>query len=239
MGSSCRWHRISDLSARLAITALLLSASARGVAVAAGDSGKSASAADSAPAAKVERAADTESPEGLLSSIQVYLTPEEARRRIFPEASAFDRDVRQVPATVKAELKRKLGGEVSEDSLDVWLAYEGGGSLLGYAVTAEEIGKYRPITFMVGIDRGFRVVGAAVLVYRESRGGEVRRSRFLRQYRGKSSRDPIRINRDIVNITGATLSVRALNFGVRKLVSLTELLYGGRALPEPNSADRG
>ena len=227
MGSSCRWHRISDLLARLALATPLLSVSAA-----------AAGAGDSASAAEVGSAAGVESPAGRIGSIQVYLTPDEARRQIFPEASAFDREVRLVPAAVKDHLKRKLGGLVSEDSLDVWLAYDDGGSLLGYAATVEEIGKYRPITFMVGIDPRFRVVAAALLVYRESRGGEVRRSRFLRQYQGKSSRDPIRINRDIVNITGATLSVRALNFGVRKLVSLTELLYGGRALPEPNSAAR-
>ena len=164
------------------------------MAVAAGDSGKSARVLDLAGALEVE------SPEGIFGSIQVYLTPDEARRRIFPEASAFERDMQVVPTSVKAELKQRVGREVvEEDSLDVWLAYDDSGSLLGYAIIAEQIGKYRPITFMVGIDRGFRVAGAAVLVYRESRGGVVRRSRFLRQYRDKSSRDPIRINRDIVN----------------------------------------
>ena len=58
------------------------------------------------------------------------------------------------------------------------------------------------------------------------RKSEVRRSRFLRQYRGKSSADPIRINRDIINITGATLSVRALNTGIKKQLVLVEAFYG-------------
>ena len=78
----------------------------------------------------------------------------------------------------------------------------------------------------MGIGADFKIGGAAILVYRESRGGEVRRSRFLRQYRGKSSADPIRINRDIINITGATLSVRALNTGIKKQLVLVEAFYG-------------
>ena len=118
-----------------------------------------------------------------------------------------------------------LGRSFSGDSLVVDLAYDDEGKLLGYAVVSEEIGKFRPITFIVGVEPDFSVRGAGVLVYRESYGAEVRKKRFLRQYVGKTQSDPIRINRDIVNISGATMSVRALNFGVRKVLALTEHFY--------------
>ena len=170
-----------------------------------------------------------------LGSVKVYMTPAEARGAMFPGAS-FERDIRAIPAAAKVKLAAGIGGAIVEDSLEVWLAYGGDGSFSGYGIIAEEIGKFRPITFMVGISPAFRVTGASVLVYRESRGREVRRSRFLRQYQGKSTGDPIRINRDIINITGATLSVRALNFGVRKLIGLTEYLYGS-VQPAPAAAD--
>ena len=163
------------------------------------------------------------------SILHVYYTADEARHRIFPDAVEFERERRVIPGHVKANLERHLGRPFAEDSLDVFLGYDAERDLLGYAVLSDEIGKYQPITFMVGVTPDFRVQDAAVLVYRETRGAEVRHSRFLRQYRNKTSRDPIRINRDIVNITGATLSVRALNFGVRKLVTATEYLYGDRA----------
>ena len=95
-----------------------------------------------------------------------------------------------------------------------------GGDPLGYAVVAEEVGKFYPITFLVGVDTDLRVKGVRVLVYRESHGGGVRRIRYLRQYRGKSLSDPIRRHRDIINISGATLSVDALNRGVKKVLFL-------------------
>ncbi len=94
------------------------------------------------------------------------------------------------------------------------------GANLGYAVVAEEVGKFYPMTFLVGVDTGLRVKGVRVLVYRESHGGDVRRLRYLRQYRGKSLSDPIRRHRDIINISGATLSVDALNRGVKKVLFL-------------------
>lgn len=103
-----------------------------------------------------------------------------------------------------------------------------GGDKLGYAVTADEVGKFYPITFLVGVDIDLRVKGVRVLVYRESHGGGVRRMRFLRQYRGKSLSDPIRRHRDIISISGATLSVDALNRGVKKILFLLNTTIDAR-----------
>jgi len=64
-----------------------------------------------------------------------------------------------------------------------------------------------------------------VLVYRESRGSEVRKKRFNYQYEGKTIYDPIRINRDIINISGATMSVRSMSAGVKRVLVLVDELY--------------
>lgn len=170
-----------------------------------------------------------------IRSIHVYLTPDQARLELFPETTSFEREVRLIPGSFKEDLERRLGRRFDEDSLEVHIAYDPKRNLLGYSVVTEEIGKYRPMTFMVAMGTDFRVRGAAVLVYRESRGGEVRRSRFLRQYRGKSARDPIRINRDIIGISGATMSVRSLNFGIKKVLAVTEFLYGVQAAVDSTS----
>ncbi len=160
-----------------------------------------------------------------IGTVQVYLSPAEGRAKIFPQAVRFEREVHFLPPAAKVELVEELGRAFAEDSLAVDLAYGKDGALLGYAIVLEEVGKFRPITFIVGVDRHFAVCGAAVLVYRESRGGQVRQPRFLRQYMGKDLGDPIRINRDIINISGATLSVRSLNFGVRKVLALADYFY--------------
>jgi hypothetical protein len=62
-------------------------------------------------------------------------------------------------------------------------------------------------------------------VYRESRGSEVRKKRFNYQYQGKTPYHPIRINRDIINISGATMSVRSMSAGVKRVLVLVEELY--------------
>ena len=89
---------------------------------------------------------------------------------------------------------------------------------LGYAIVTNELGKFYPMTFMVAVTPKLKVKGVRMLIYRETHGADVKRSRFLYQYRGKSVDDPIRINRDIISISGATLSVNAMNRGVKKVL---------------------
>lgn len=156
----------------------------------------------------------------------VLLTQEQALHEIFPEAARTTTETHALPAAVRGVLETRLGRRIREDSVTALLVYDAGGSLRGYAVVTEEIGKYEPITFMVGVTPKFTVRDVAVMVYRESRGGDVKRKRFLRQYRGKSTRDPIDLNRDVINVSGATLSVRAMNAGVKRVLAEITWLYG-------------
>ncbi len=73
----------------------------------------------------------------------------------------------------------------------------------------EEIGKEKPITVGLVVDGGV-LERVRVLVFRESRGYEVREPAFTRQFDGARLREGTRLDRPIDGITGATLSVRAL-----------------------------
>lgn len=73
----------------------------------------------------------------------------------------------------------------------------------------EEIGKEEPITAGFVVENG-RLLQAQVLVYRESRGGEIRYPAFLKQYAGAALQPDGQLDRGIDGISGATLSVRAM-----------------------------
>jgi hypothetical protein len=73
----------------------------------------------------------------------------------------------------------------------------------------EEIGKEKPITVgLVVNDRGMERI--RVLAFRESRGWEVRHPFFTDQFKGIGLTADRRLDHDIDGISGATLSVRAL-----------------------------
>lgn len=85
----------------------------------------------------------------------------------------------------------------------------------------DEIGKTEPITSGIIIDQG-RVEEVRVLIFRESRGSEVHRGIFVAQYADASLNGDNKLDRRIDGITGATLSVWALN----RQVKLALLLDG-------------
>ena len=73
----------------------------------------------------------------------------------------------------------------------------------------DEIGKEKPITVGIVVsDKKIELV--KVLVFRESRGWEVRHDFFTRQFKQVALKDDNRLDKHIDNISGATLSVRAL-----------------------------
>lgn len=74
----------------------------------------------------------------------------------------------------------------------------------------DEIGKEMPITVGVAINDG-AVERVKVLVYRESRGWEVKSPAFTAQFSGAKLAEGQRLDRHIDGISGATLSVRALS----------------------------
>lgn len=76
----------------------------------------------------------------------------------------------------------------------------------------DEIGKERNITSGITLI-GDRVEKVRVLVYRESRGGQVQNIRFTQQYKNKDMDS--NLLKEIDSISGATLSVQAMNKQVK------------------------
>jgi Na+-translocating ferredoxin:NAD+ oxidoreductase RnfG subunit len=160
-------------------------------------------------------------------SEKVYLSLEEAPKMVFPEADEFEeRVVESTP-----ELRDKIKGMIGKAQPSIWekeyktYIAKKDERVIGYSVIIEEIGKHRPITFIVGVTPGGEAENIAVMVYREPYGSEIRTKRFLKQYDGKTLDDPIKTREDIINISGATLSVRAANVGVRKALALISIVY--------------
>lgn len=99
------------------------------------------------------------------------------------------------------------------------------GKFSGWAVVVDEPGKTHPITFIVGIDNQGKVLDVDILEYREAIGYGIKRKSFLRQFRGKTSKDRISVGRDIDAVAGATISSDAAATAVKKSLKLIEELY--------------
>ena len=154
-----------------------------------------------------------------------YMTAAEALRVVFPDAARIvEEDVLLAPeerAAVEGILHARLG----QPAFKVYAGIASDGTLDGFAVIQAEIGKFKLFHFIVGVEPDGRVRRVAVLTYRESRGGEVAQRRFVVQYEDKTAADPIRTSRDIINISGATMSVNSMNHGVKKVLAVIDVVY--------------
>ena len=169
-------------------------------------------------------------------SARVYLTPEEALEIAFPHADAVERKLEIVLPDKKARIEElSHAGKVSR----IFRYYAGiqNGAPVGYAVIADASGKNRSFTFLLVVGPTGSVKMVEILSYHDTHGMEVRQGWFREQYKGKTVADPIRLNEDIRNVSGATLSCRALTEGVRiALASLTIMVPLSPPLPNMGEA---
>ncbi len=121
----------------------------------------------------------------------------------------------------QAVIDKILGHELSALRVRYWRAGETSAWIL------QEIGKEQPITTGIVVNRG-RIQRIKVLIYRESRGWEVRYPFFTDQFRGARLDAKLALNRSIDGISGATLSVRA----IKKLARLA-LYFDQQTLAKP------
>jgi len=154
---------------------------------------------------------------------QVFLTEDQALRSLFGNCR-IERREKALTDEDRQALSKATGLRFPESSF-TFLVAERNGATIGYSLVMNEIGKSEPITFMVAMSPEHRVVDVLVMVFRESRGAEIREKRFLRQFQGKKSADPITINSDIVNYSGATLSSKAITRGVKRALGLFNHFY--------------
>lgn len=157
----------------------------------------------------------------------VYLTPAEALKALFAGSKEVVSEKKRLSAEQRKTVEKQTGGKIAKEEWTFYIA-RSGGKIDGYAVIDNEIGKTEPITFITAMSPRGIITGVEVLVYRESHGSEVRDKAFVKQFAGKKEGDPIRVGQDIRNISGATLSARALAVGAKRAVALRELFYGNQ-----------
>lgn len=148
-----------------------------------------------------------------------FLTVEEARQVLFPDARGFEE--RAADAAALSAAPRRAGAPAWLGAPRVWAA-RGAAGLVGHVVVDRVIGKHEDILYAVGISTDGVVQGVEILSYKESYGGEVSRPRWRRQFVGRRREAPPRFSVDIKNITGATLSCRHLTEGVRRVLVFSE-----------------
>lgn len=153
----------------------------------------------------------------IVAQAKVYASVEQAQQAMFPGQS-----MTLHPFVLTQEQQGKLR-DASSVSLPfqgnrIWKTSDG-----SWFVVDEVVGKHEMITYAVGIGPSGKILQIAVLEYHESYGYEVADEQWRRQFVGKSAAAPIKLEKDIENISGATLSCKHITDGVRRVMSFYDM----------------
>ncbi len=149
-----------------------------------------------------------------------YQTPDDFVRTTFVGKAPAVKTA-WITDSMQPAIERILGHPFAQRRVRYWQL--GGRS----AWVLEEVGKEEPITTGIVVNDG-KIEQVKVLVYRESRGDEVRYPRFTGQFTGAGLKDNQELDRGIDVISGATLSVNALTRLARLALYLNSQAQAGK-----------
>jgi len=153
----------------------------------------------------------------IVAHAKIYVSVEHAQKVLIPNQSLI-----KSPVIITNELQEKMraasGIRHPFQGDRIWRTMDG-----GWFIVDEVVGKHEMITYAVALNPAGAVTGIEILEYVESYGYEVAEALWRKQFIGKTALDPIKLNQDIQNIGGATLSCKHLTDGVKRVAVLYEL----------------
>lgn len=151
-----------------------------------------------------------------------YLTVEQAQKALFPEADRFAPAPVLLTEDQRDAISDKAGVKQRWEKQDVWRA-EKAGQPLGWFVVDNVVGKHEFITYAAALLPEGKVKGVEIMVFKETHGDEVREASWRKTLEGKTLADPFKLDKDVPNISGATLSCRNVMMGVKRLLVLQQV----------------
>jgi hypothetical protein len=146
-----------------------------------------------------------------------YLSLDQAQKTIFPGKTFTPAPVKLTTSQRKA-IEQASGVRVLRDEQQIWRVSGG-----GWFIVDEVVGKHEFITYAVGLNANGSVKQIEIMDYRETYGGQIRDQKWRAQFVGKTSKSTLKLDSDIKNISGATLSCRHITDGVKRLLALYEI----------------
>jgi hypothetical protein len=159
--------------------------------------------------------------EGGKFQLQVYLTKKQAFKIAFPEADEIKKEKQWLTSDQKLSIGELCLLTITENRFTFYLGIKNS-KPMGYMLIDNIIGKSFPITFMTVLNLDGTVRDVEIMVYREPQGWEVRNKSFRSQFYGKDSSTD---SRDIMSISGATLSATSITRGVYKAMAAYKVIY--------------
>ena len=154
-----------------------------------------------------------------------YLSAAQAQQALFPEATQFVQQLIKLNDDQKDEIQKISGKKQRWDEQQVWQV-KNKDHHLGWFIIDNVVGKHEFITYAIGLTADGHTVGIEIMTYRETHGDEVREAEWREHFVNKTLSDKFKLNSDVPNISGATLSARNITDGVKRILAFQQVVLG-------------
>lgn len=144
-------------------------------------------------------------------SAETFHTVEQARKLLWDDMAMELVPINLTKVQMKS-IKKASKTRVRSDKLKAWKTESG-----GWFIVDQVVGKHEMIDIAVALTKEGKVKDIKVLTYRETYGDAVKNSKWLKQFWGKDSSEVLKLDKQIKNISGATLSSRHITDGINRL----------------------
>ena len=143
---------------------------------------------------------------------ETYLTVDQAKVALWQQQA-----MEYAPVTLTKDQMKSIAKasqtRVSNKKLKAWKVSDG-----GWFIVDQVVGKHEMIDIAVALTKDGKIKGLEVLQYRETYGDEIRHPKWLAQFLGRGTEEVLKLDKQIKNISGATLSCRHVTDGVNRWV---------------------
>ncbi len=146
-----------------------------------------------------------------ISYAKKYLTIEQAQQLLFKQTKLTPVAIQLTKAQAKS-IAKASDIRVRNRKINAWKSADN-----DWFIVDQVIGKHENIDLAVAIDNRGKVIGLEVLTYRETYGHQIMNPKWRAQFHGRDSSEFLKLDKQIKNISGATLSCRHVTDGINRL----------------------
>ena len=152
-----------------------------------------------------------------IAGAKINLSLEETQQRLLPDQKFIPNPV-LLTQSQREKMQELSSVREAFRSERVWRTEKG-----DWFIVDEVLGKHEMVKYALAINANGSIKGIEIMGYVESYGHEVAEPEWRAQFSGKTIDATLKLNKDIKNISGATLSCKHVTDGIKRLMVMHDL----------------
>ena len=159
-----------------------------------------------------------------VADVCVWRDPDKTMSKLFPEARDYLTITKRMTAEAEGRIEKQLGAPLDDSEkgefnfYDLRARRDGKAVSVGTAIALAGKGEYGVIEVVIGLGREGAIRSVYIQRSREKANNVIRSEAFLRQFVGKTVRDPLQFGKDLKAPEGGGTAAETVRVVVRKML---------------------